>query len=91
MIQKMFSIRDTKSETFHPPFFKPTHGEAERDMNTAVNESKSVINQYPEDFDLYYLGEFDTNTGKFNAKDSPEHLFKLINLKRTQKPAETNI
>lgn len=81
MIQKMFSIRDGKAETFYPPFFKPSHGEAERDIRTATNDPKSVLSQYPEDFDLYYLGEFDTNTGKFNAKDTPEHLFKLIQFK----------
>lgn len=64
MIQKVFSIRDIKGETYHSPFFKQTHGEAERDFRTVVNDDKSTINKYPADFDLWYVGEYDTNTGE---------------------------
>ncbi|AXH74004.1 MAG: nonstructural protein [Microviridae sp.] len=78
MIQKMFSIYDQKSGTFHVPFFKPTHGEAERDFRSAVNDPKSTLNQYPDDFDLYYLGEYDSNVGKFAPLDSPNHCLKAV-------------
>lgn len=81
MILKMFSIRDTKGEIFNPPYFAKTHGEAERQFKTLTNDSKSTINQYPEDFDLYYLGDYDDQTGKLKSLDTPQHLIKaaLVN------------
>lgn len=78
MIRKIFSVRDSKAECFHQPFFQSTHGEAERMFRTAVNDSKTQFFQYPEDFDLYFMGEYDDNTGKFVTLDTPQHVIKAI-------------
>ncbi|QXP08473.1 MAG: nonstructural protein [Arizlama microvirus] len=78
MTLKMFSVRDAKAETFNPPFFKPTHGEAERAFRQLCKDEKSMVASYPDDFDLYYLGEYDDNTGKFQTLDTPQHLIKAI-------------
>jgi len=80
MVRKVFSIRDAKSELFGTPFFNLTHGEAERNFKTLVNDPKSSVNQYPEDFDLYYLGSYDDVSGKMIPNDSPEHLVKAVNV-----------
>lgn len=74
----MYSIRDAKSEVFNTPFYKGTHGEAERDFRSAVNDEKTQLNRYPEDFDLYYLGEYDNNTGQSVSLDTPQHVIKAI-------------
>lgn len=87
MIKKVFSIRDAKGEVFHQPFFKLTHGEAERDFKTLVNDDKSTLSQYPEDFDLYYLGEYDDQTGLVKSLDTPTHIVKAISVKTMQQPA----
>ena len=79
-VQKVFSIRDTKSETFHSPFYAPTHGEAERTFRTAVNDEKTMLHKYPEDFDLYFVGEWDQNSGKMTTMDTPQHIVKAINV-----------
>lgn len=78
MILKIFSIRDQKSEIFNSPFFKTAIGEAERDFQTAVNDPKTTLNKYPQDFDLYLLGEFNDNSGTFESLDTPQHLMKAI-------------
>lgn len=78
MILKLFSIRDAKAEKFYPPFVKSAHGEAERDFMTAVRDDKSTINKYPQDFDLYYLGQFNDEDGKMELLPSPEHMVKAI-------------
>ena len=78
MLLKAFSIRDQKAEIFHPPFYKQHHGEAERDFQTACRDSKSNLSQYPEDFDLYYLGDYDDHTGIFKSLDTPQHMLKAI-------------
>lgn len=76
MVKKIYAIRDSKAECFHNPFYQSTHGEAERAFRTAVADEKTTLNQYPEDFDLYYLGEYDDNTGKMMALDTPQHVIK---------------
>lgn len=83
-VQKMFSIRDSKSEIFHPPRFNNTHGEAERDFKRAANDPQTNICAFPEDFDLYFIGEYDLSTGKMTPVDTPQHVIKAIALKDKQ-------
>jgi len=80
---KMYSIRDAKAEIFGAPFYKSTHGQAERDFKSLVNDKKSQVWVYPEDFDLYFIGTYDDSTGKVIPKDTPEHLLKAVQLKET--------
>jgi len=83
----MYSIYDNGVKVFHPPFYKPTKVQALRDFETLVNDQKSALHEYPEDFDLYYLGDYDDNTGKITTVASPEHIQKAKLLK---KDAEKN-
>lgn len=78
MILKMFSIFDAKASIFHPPFYKRSHGEAERDFSQTANNKETQLNQFPEDYDLYYLGEYDDNSGKFEPLKSPQHVTKAV-------------
>lgn len=80
----MYSIRDQKSEVFNTPFFNKSHGEAERNFKTLVNDPKSMPGQYPADFDLYYLGEYDDNEGKFTPIDTPQHMVKAVQMQETE-------
>jgi len=81
-ILKMYCLRDNKAEAFHPPFYKHTHGEAERDFTTLTKDEKSMVNQYPDDFDLYYVGEYDQSTGKVKPLDTPQHIIKAVQCKK---------
>jgi hypothetical protein len=80
MKKQIFAIRDSKAEMFNDPFLCNTHGEAERSLKTAVNDKQSAISKYPEDFDLYHLGTYDTNSGKIETPPSPNHLIKANQL-----------
>lgn len=77
---KIFTIRDAKAEAFLQPFFKLTHGEAERDFTSLKRDPKSMISQYPEDYDLYFLGEYDQVTGTVEPLPTPQHLLKAAAL-----------
>lgn len=77
---KVYSIRDAKGEIFNPPFYKKTHGEAERDFQTLCRDEKSMPSQYPEDFDLYFLGTYDDVSGKLSPLDTPQHIVKAVNV-----------
>lgn len=80
MILEVFSIRDSKAECYNTPFFKKTKGEALRDFTTAVNDEKSQLNQYPTDFDVYHVGNWDSDSGKFIPLDTPKHLAKAVDM-----------
>lgn len=80
MTLKIFSIRDSKGEAFGQPFFQKTHGEAERNFKTLVSDEKSMISKFPEDFDLYYIGEYDDQKGLIKSLDTPQHITKAVAL-----------
>lgn len=80
---KAFTIRDTKGEVFNTPFFQKTHGEAERSFKSLLNDQQSMVAKYPEDYDLYYIGEYDDQTGQFNSTDTPQHMVKAVQILNT--------
>lgn len=69
-----FSIYDVKSETFSPPFFKTARGAAIRDFKMLVNDKQSVPGQFPDDYKLVALGEFDDSNAEFVVFANPESL-----------------
>lgn len=79
-MQKIFSIRDAKAEFYNQPFFQRSHGEAERTFKSLVQDEKTMIGKFPSDYDLYFLGEFDSETGKSVMLDTPQHLVKGVDL-----------
>lgn len=83
MLLKVYSVRDAKSEVYNQPFYKKTHGEAERDFRSLVNDDKSTLNKYPDDFDLYYVADYDDNLGTFKPLDTPQHIIKAAHCKQT--------
>lgn len=80
---KAFSIRDTKAEVFNTPFFLKTHGEAERSFKNLLNDQQSMVSKYPEDYDLYYIGDYDQDSGQLGALDTPQHIVKAVQLMGT--------
>lgn len=80
MIRQVFSVRNAKGEFFNPPFISHTKGSAERTFQKLVNDPQSDINQFPEDYDLYYVGDFDDTKGVMLPLDTPEHLVKAVML-----------
>lgn len=71
---KMFTIRDVKAEGYNTPFFQATYGLAERAFKEACTDPQSIISKNKEDFSLYYLGEFDQNSGLLTLETVPKHI-----------------
>jgi hypothetical protein len=81
---RIFSIRDAKSGVYHNPFFFSNPNLAARECHAMVNHGgpESIIAKYPQDFDLYDCGEFDTETGRIVPQlEGPVFLFNLNNMK----------
>lgn len=74
MVHKVFTVKDTKGGMFLAPMLTRSYGEAERTFKQATANPDSLISKYPEDYDLYYLGEFDDESGHFALKPAPEHV-----------------
>ena len=70
------SIRDSAADAYGRPLFLPSVGVAIRSFTDEVNRpaEDNQIYQHPEDFDLFELGEFDDNTGRFALLDIPKQL-----------------
>lgn len=64
MILKVFTVRDDKAGAFMQPFFSPTMGTAERSFMDAC-KGEGPFAKYPHDYNLYYLCDYDDQTGKF--------------------------
>lgn len=80
MEMKVFTIRDTKAGMYNTPFYAHTHGEAERSFRELAMDEKSLVSKYPEDYDLYYVGTFNSVTGKSTLEDAPQHVIKAVQL-----------
>lgn len=64
-MKKVFSVYDKKSEIYGAPFVDVAIGTAERSMRVLANDPKSLVCQFPDDYELYLIGEFDEFEGQF--------------------------
>lgn len=82
MTQKIFTIYDSKVEAYMNPIFCRSKGEAIRSLTDAVNDEKTQINKYPEDFTLFEIGEFDPVNGTITVLDAKKSLGLALEYKR---------
>lgn len=71
-LQLCFTVHDQKAETFMPPFFVPSRGLAIRAFEDCINSEDHHFGKHPADYTLFYLGNFDTDTGSF-LTDEAKH------------------
>jgi len=83
MIHKIYSIYDNKIASFGVPFFCPLREVAYRHMRRAVANPALDVSQFPSDFVLFEMGEYNDATGEFNAEVSPINLGPLTQFKET--------
>lgn len=71
---KVFSIYDSKAEAFMRPFFMRNAGEAVRAFETTVRDENTQFFQFPGDFTLFEVGEWDEDKGVFKNLDAKVNL-----------------
>lgn len=62
MIYGLYSIKDAKTG-FMAPVLEQSDAVALRNFSSAVNQSESIIRQYPNDFAFYKVANLDTDSG----------------------------
>ena len=68
---KFFAILDVKANYFQTPFADKTTVDAIRGFTSVVNKKGTIYNDFPDDFAICELGEFDVNTGKIAPHQNP--------------------
>lgn len=88
---KIYSVFDSKAKAYNSPFYLRNSGEATRGFADVVNDGKSQISKYPEDYSLFELGEFDDETGLITQYDAKTNLGVGVQFKKEMAPqAVTN-
>ena len=64
----LFTIYDLKSKTYFDPLFFTNKDDLDAYLKFLVNDSKNEVSKYPNDFILYEMGHFDSNTGLISLK-----------------------
>ncbi|AXH74195.1 MAG: nonstructural protein [Microviridae sp.] len=88
MIVKMYVVHDSAVKVFLPApqtLFARTHGEAERNFRAVVNDPKSGhLHNHPEQFTLFYVGDYDDETGVPTPRNAPEAILSGAQAKETE-------
>lgn len=71
MIYRMYSVRDVKVG-FMPPTCDQSDISARRNFEFAINRSDNLMNFVPSDFDLFFVGQFDTDSGVITSEPVPK-------------------
>lgn len=92
MIYKVISLLDRGAKAFQKPVCVPGIGVATRELGTQVNsQDGGNLYLYPDDFDLYELGEFDDEFGSFKLLQQPKLVMCLSELKTAPAPHPVGI
>ena len=75
MILNLYAMKDKKTGFLNPQI-DTNHASAKRNfqLGLATARGDSIMAFAPEDFELYYLGEFDNKTGQVSQPTIPEFL-----------------
>lgn len=91
MKQLAFAIKDNKVGEFHSPFCVRHEKEARRLLEGLVVDNQSTIHNYPEDFSLYWVGEFDTTSGEYENGKGARFVCNAVEYKKPEEINQTNI
>lgn len=90
--QSIFTIYDAKAKIYERPFFDHNPETAKRQFGDLVNNETNgnPYHKYPQDFSLFYWGEFDCmGTPFWNLLEAPTHICNAIDLKEV--PAQSTL
>lgn len=74
MLYPMYSIKDLKANDFAIPRADLNEACARRFFAMQVNAPDNFLNFAPSDFEMYYVGQFDSGLGVFIPCSMPEFI-----------------
>lgn len=74
MVKKIFGVYDKKMSEYSSTFIDNHVAQMVRGLEKVLQSPNSQIAEYPEDFDIYFLGDIDLITGKIKCPVNPEYV-----------------
>lgn len=71
---ELYAVHDKAVNAFMQPFFCRARGEAFRSFIAACNDEKGPFVNHLPDYNLYYIGEFDDQSGILYPLSAPDRL-----------------
>lgn len=68
MITRMYTIRDIIANSYTIPVAYPNDATARRHFEILKEDQQSIMGARPQDYEMYYCGEYDMTTGQFTAE-----------------------
>lgn len=65
---RLYSIYDKKTKIHFPPMYCHNRGDAMRTLERTFSKPGTVQHDYPEDYQIYDVGEFDDATGQVTGQ-----------------------
>lgn len=78
MIYQAFSIYDIKTAKYSMPMFVDNEADAKRNVIAAA-KGQSMLAMFPGDYELFYIGEFDSADGNF-TNIAPSKVCSVVDL-----------
>lgn len=80
------AVRDRKADAFGMPHYNVSRGSAIRNFGDEINrgDENNLFNKHPGDFDLWELGSYDDQHGKFTLHEEPVQVAIGDQLKRKE-------
>lgn len=75
------SVRDSAVDAFMRPFCVNTIGQAVRGFSDEAMNKESEIHKHARDYELFQLGTFDEESGKFENLAAPRSLARAVEFK----------
>lgn len=86
---RIYTIFDSKAKTYGSPFFSPNDITASRHLAVACNDPKVQLSMFPDEFDLYCVGQFsDEHAVLIPEADGQRHIVSGLSAKQMIKREE---
>lgn len=79
-ILQIFAVYDKKAVAYANPFYYHQKGQALRAFQDAVCDPQSPLSKHPEDFSLFYLGDWNDTTGVIVPLTNPVPVEEALNV-----------
>lgn len=82
-VLNVYTIRDVRTEAYGRPMFVQNDMVLERSLLDALNDPDHPFSSHSNDYQVFRLGTYDDNTGKFDVH-APEHMYNVFELKEVK-------
>ena len=72
MLIRLYSVYDRVACLYADPFSSPNDATAARAFTIAQSNPESMLYASPQDYQLWYIGSLDNNSGELLSYDAPE-------------------